>query len=741
VPWPERVAVLGAGVMGVQIAALLVAAGRRVQLFDLADPSDSVSGARSGIKRGLSARPPVFYAPEMADQIELRSFDDLSALADADWVIEAVVEELSIKRELLARVEAEGLGHAVVSSNTSGLSMAQLAAGRSADFSRRFLGVHFFNPPRHMRLVEVIPTAVTDRAAVEQVTDFLQGTLGKGVVVARDTPNFIANRLGVFAILSMLHLMEREALSVPLVDALSGPLMGRPKSATLRLCDIIGLDTLARVSQTAYDALVDDPWRSVFSLPSGVERMLNSGLLGAKSGGGFYRKTAEGIYVLNMDTLEYEVGESPTLDGLAEQKGRPHDLVRALWDKGGRWGELGRAHLKQVLLYAAWHGNQIAREAADIDRAMRWGFNWDLGPFQLGDWVGWEHGIEGEPRVPQQITDMQARGHKTFYDGSAETASGDRLQVDASFIARKSAIYENEEAYVCPLPQGAVALVFCGKVNTLGRGVIQAVRWIMDEADATGLMLCGLPPHFSAGANLQYIRGLEGGDLADFLVDFQQAVESVRRAPFPVVAALSGLCLGGGCEFALAADRRIVMAEVRMGLVEAGVGLLPAGGGIAHMARTLCGKNLCAGHQVIAAGVMCDNAFEARSRGLLGEEDVILFSQAHLLPAAVEELCSQMESWKERPAEGLIPAVEAEVREAMDQWIADQVEEGCFTAHDAFVGRVLTGVLCGDPEGETARRNEDVLALERQAFIRLYESERTKLRIDHMLKTGKRLKN
>ena len=469
--------------------------------------------------------------------------------------------------------------------------------------------------------------------------------------------------------------------------------------------------------------------------------MLNSGLLGAKSGGGFYRKTAEGICVLNMDTLKYEVGESPTLDGLAEQKGRPHDLVRALWDEGGRWGELGRAHLKEVLLYAAWHGNQIAREEADIDRAMRWGFNWDFGPFQLGDWLGWEHVIEGESRVPQQIIDMQARGHKTFYDGSAETPGGDRPQVDGSTLDRKSAIYENEEAYVCPLPQGAVALVFCGKVNTLGRGVIQAVRWIMDEADANGLMLCGLPPHFSAGANLQFIRGLEGEDLADFLVDFQQAVESVRRAPFPVVAALSGLCLGGGCEFALAADRRIVMAEVRMGLVEAGVGLLPAGGGIAHMARTQCGKNLCAAHRAIATGMMCDNAFEARDRGLLLDDDVILFSQAQLLPAAVEELCAQMESWKDRPADGLIPAVEAEVRAAMDQWIADQVEEGCFTDHDAFLGRVLTGVLCGDPEGETDRRNEDVLALERQAFIRLYESEQTKLRIDHMLKTGKRLKN
>ena len=727
--------------MGVQIAALLVATGRSVQLFDLANSSDLNAGARSGVARGLNARPSAFYTPEMADLIELGSFDDLSALAEADWIIEAIVEEESAKRALLARIEAEVGERAVVSSNTSGLSIAQLIQGRKADFSRRFLGVHFFNPPRQMRLVEVIPSLNTDSAVVKQVAGFLQDVLGKGVVVARDTPNFIANRLGVFAILSMLHIMERETLSVPLVDALSGSLMGRPKSATLRLCDIIGLDTLARVSQTAYDELIDDPWRAVFALPRCIERMLDIGLLGAKTGSGFYKKTDKGILTLNMSTLEYEEGESPELGRVTELKGDSRDRVGALWKEKGKWGELGRAHLREVVLYAAWHGDLIAYQASDIDRAMRWGFNWELGPFEIGDMLGWEQIVKGSSRVPQQVSTMQAAGQKTFYGGVEESGSGDLPHAQPSLVDRKESIYDNGEAYVCLLPRGAVALVFCGKVNTLSRGVVQAVRWIRDKADVKGLILCGLPPHFSAGANLQFIRGLNRKELADFLVDFQQAIEFVRLAPFPVVAALSGLCLGGGCEFALAADQRVVMAETRLGLVEAGVGLLPSGGGIAHMARTQSRSNLCAVHRAIATGLMCDNAFEAQKRGLLQENDTILLANEQLLPTAFEQLGSLMESWVERPVDFLIPAVDSEVRSEIDQWVADQVDMGRFTAHDALLGRILMGVLCGDREGEIARKNEDVLALERQAFIRLYESEETQQRIDYMLKTGKRLKN
>ena len=727
--------------MGVQIAALLVAAGRRVQLFDLANSSDPTAVARSGVARGLNARPSAFYTPEMADLIELGSFDDLSALAKADWIIEAIVEQESAKRELLARLEAEAGESAIISTNTSGLSIAQLIEGRKADFSRRFLGVHFFNPPRQMRLVEVIPTLNTDSAVVKQVAGFLQEVLGKGVVVARDTPNFIANRLGVFAILSMLHIMEREILSVPLVDSLSGSLMGRPKSATLRLCDIIGLDTLARVSKTAYDGLGDDPWRAVFALPRCIERMLDVGLLGVKSGGGFYKKTDNGILTLNTSTLEYEEWESPELGRLTELKGDSRDRVRALWEEEGKWGEMGRAHLREVVLYAAWHGNRIAHQASDIDRAMRWGFNWHLGPFEMGDLLGWEHIVKGASTLPKQVSTMWVTGHKTFYGGVEKSGPGDLPNPQLSLVNRKESIYDNGEAYVCSLPQGAVALVFCGKVNTLSRGVIQAVHWIQDKADTKGLILCGLPPNFSAGANLQFIKRLNRKELADFLVYFQQAIEFVRLAPYPVVAALSGLCLGGGCEFAFAADQRVVMAETRLGLVEAGVGLLPSGGGIAHMARTQSGSNLCAAHRAIATGLMCDNAFEAQKRGLLQENDTILLANEQLLPTAFEQLGSLMESWEERPADFPIPAVDSEERSEMDQWVADQVDKGRFTAHDALLGRILTGVLCGDWEGEMVRKNEDVLALERQAFIRLYESEETQQRIDHMLKTGKRLKN
>lgn len=737
--WPRAVAVLGAGVMGVQIAALVAASGRRVLLLDLPDEQGGARRAVEGIDKALRARPPAFYTADMAERIEVGTFADLSQLSGADWIVEAVVEDLQTKQQILARVDAEVEGEAVVSSNTSGLSIAALAAGRSESFTRRFMGIHFFNPPRYMKLVEAVPGAATDPNLVRQMANFLRNELGKGVVVARDTPNFIGNRLGVFAVLSMLHLMEREALTVAEVDALSGRLMGRPTSATLRLCDIIGLDTLMRVAGTAQQLLVDDPWRSHFAAPALLERMLDAGLLGAKAGGGFYRKDDRGILVLNPHTLEYEASTPAAMGALEGVGGSARERVLALWNDGGRWGNLARQHLREVLLYAAWHADQIAECPGDIDDAMRWGFNWELGPFALWNALGMESVAAGVEPLPPLVEEARASGRAHI---ASQPLSDERTGDDPSGLLRSDrALMANDEAFVCPLDDGLGALVFCGKMNALGRGVIDAVRWLERERPFTGLLLCGTEPNFSVGANLRDIAGFTQEELVQFLVDFQRAVESIRLAPFPVVAAVRGLCLGGGCEFSLAAHARVVAAEARIGLVEAGVGLLPSGGGIVHMARTAGAANLLPVFETLCQGHLCENAFEARARGFLSENDRVIFGEEALLARAIETLRAWVDSGQHAPADALVRIGGQEAHRALKTWVDERIEQGAMSAYDGVVGMHLARALTGGGGPARACSTEELLTLEREAFMALCASEETRQRIDHMLATGKRLKN
>ena len=388
----KNVVVLGAGVMGGQIAALLACAGHKVHLLDLPLAGDEVGRARQGLEKALASRPPAFYLAEMAQRIQLGSLGDLACVGEADWVIEAVVEESAPKQALLARLEPYLHDGLVISSNTSGLSIAELARGRSPEFCRRFLGVHFFNPPRYMKLVEVIPGPDTEPAIVQQMVDFLAGGLGKGVVCGRDTPNFIGNRLWIFAFCDMLQRMEKDGLGVAEVDALTGTLMGRPPSATLRVCDIVGLDTVAHVAETSYEGLPEDPWRSLFALPAFYRRMLEENLLGAKVNAGFYRKAEAGIESLDLDTFDYQPLQKVELGALesALSERSPERRLHALWNDSGPWGQLGRAHLMAVLSYAAEHAADIAGDIGQIDQAMRWGFNWALGPFELWDLFGVE---------------------------------------------------------------------------------------------------------------------------------------------------------------------------------------------------------------------------------------------------------------------------------------------------------------------------------------------------------------
>ncbi len=758
-----RVAVLGAGVMGVQIAALLAATGRQVYLLDLPDESGADGRARRAIETALKSRPPAFYEASMARNVLPGSFDDLP-IDGVEWVIEAVVEDMQVKRALLERLDDGREQGAIISSNTSGLSIAGLVAGRSPAFARRFMGVHFFNPPRYMKLVELVAAPHTDVNLFDRMRLFLQNELGKGVVVARDRPNFIANRLGVFTLMVMLQLMEEQDLLVEEVDALSGPLMGRPASATLRLCDLIGLDTLAHVAATATRELPDDPWRERFVAPPFIERMLAAGLLGAKSAAGFYRKGKKGLQALDLQTLEYRDIRAIDMGNLQGVKGPPSERVNALWQDTGRWGALGRRHLSEVLSYAAWHAEEMAGDIVPVDRAMRWGFNWELGPFELWDAIGLDP-LQTEladqgATWPPLLAALDATAARCFYTnngGGDETrsfsankkehliAEVDPATRERQKLSARRTLHGNDGAYLVELEKGLGALVFCAKMNALGPDVLEIVRYAVEEAPFAGLILCGTQPHFSIGADLRYIAQLiDGNDFAAlqrFLIDFQHAVGSLKRAPFPVVAAVRGLSLGGGCEFALAADARVISAETRMGLVETKVGLVPAGGGVTALARRADADCLLDTFNTIFSGNFSDHAFQARNWGLLDAADSIELADDLLLEKASEKLQYMIENHYVRAEEEPIAVLGSEGIMQIEAHLDAQRAEGKLSEHDVVVGRNLARILCGG--GGSARRMAaaEILELEREVFLQLCATEATRQRIAHMLKTGKPLKN
>ena len=751
----KNVVVLGAGVMGGQIAALLACAGHKVRLLDLPLAGDEAGRARQGLEKALASRPPAFYLAEMAQRIELGSMEDLACVGAADWVIEAVVEARAPKRALLARLEPYLHDGLVISSNTSGLSIAELARGRSPEFSRRFLGVHFFNPPRYMKLVEVIPGPDTEPAIVQQMGDFLTGELGKGVVCSRDTPNFIGNRLWIFAVCDMLQRMERNGLDVAEVDALTGPLMGRPPSATLRVCDIVGLDTVAHVAETSYEGLPADPWRSLFALPAFYRRMLEENLLGAKVNAGFYRKAEAGIEALDLETFAYRpVQKVKTLESALSERS-PVRRLRALWEDPGAWGQLGRAHLTAVLAYAAEHAADIAGDIVQIDQAMRWGFNWALGPFELWDLFGVEEVVSAleahQQRVPDLAAQLLTAGETHFY-GEQGAFSPTRLRRaswqppadDWDKLAAERAIWSNAGAYLVELDDGLGALVFSGKMNALGPAALEAVHRAVDTAPFAGLVLAGSGRLFSVGADLKHVAKLvdesDWPGLEAFVAAFQEAVQALRYAPFPVVAALRGLVLGGGCEFALGANVRVATAELGMGLVETKVGLIPGSGGCMEMARRGA-SDIASAFETIFTGNFSDNAFQARAWGLLGTEDEIAFAEGQLLKRAAAKLRSLLAAGYCADAPDGVEVTGDEGLALLHERLDEGRAAGQLSEHDAVVGRGLARVLTG---GGGVRRKVGVrhlLNLEREVFLQLCGTERTRQRIAHMLHTGKPLRN
>ena len=739
-------AVLGAGTMGAQIAAHLANAGVPSLLLDV-----SLDAARQGLKRAQALKPDPFFTRSTAALIRTGSFDDLTGLRSCDWIVEAVVERLDIKQALIERVEREASATAIVSSNTSGIPIACIAEGRSDAFRKRWLGTHFFNPPRYLPLLEVIPTADTDAAVLRTVIEFADRRLGKGVVVAKDTPGFIANRLGIYGLMRVFKAMEAAGLTVAEVDAITGPAIGRPKSATFRTMDLAGIDILAAVARDLATRLAA-AGQPAFVLPPVVEQLVARGWYGSKSGRGFYQKTDAGeIQALDFPLMEYRPSERPRFPSIdAARSVDDHgQRIRALFGGKDKVGEFLRATLAPTLLYAARIAGEVAGSRDDVDRAMRWGFAWELGPFETLRAIG----VDAVVSALGDDATAEARDLLT----EAAAPSGDaRSTLLKSARAGNRVVRKNAGASLVDLGDGVLGVEFHSKMNAIGGDTIDMLRRaVMEAADNFAALVVGNDGlHFSAGANLMLLllEAQEGNwDEVDLMIRaFQGATMGLRNADVPVVVAPAGLTLGGGCEIVLHADRVQAAGESYIGLVEVGVGLIPAGGGTKEMlARSM--DALPPGADVlpfvqrvfetIGFATVSTSGPDARRLGYLRAGDAITMNRERLV-ADAKTLALSLVGGYVPPQPRSIPVGGASVLAALKLGVHLAWRAGRISDHDALIGRKLAWILAGgDIPAPATVSEQHLLDLEREAFLSLCGERKTQERIAHTLKTGKPLRN
>ncbi len=801
----QRAAVLGAGTMGARIAAHLANCGVPSFLLDVASSELTSAEKKKGLDRnapvvrnraalsGLEAArkgsPAAFFLNELVDCVTPGNFEDnLHWVGQADWIIEAVAEDFEIKRRLLAKVAPFRKPGAVISTNTSGLSISRLAADFPEEFRRHFLGTHFFNPPRYLHLVEIIPGPDTLPDVLEAMSEFADVLLGKGVVQAKDTPNFIANRLGVYSVCQVFRAMEEEGLCIEEVDQLTGPAIGWPKSATFGTLDLVGLDVFQTAMRTqAMHAPADlslQELHNVFRLPVFAERMLERGVLGAKSGSGFYKRTklrSGETEVLTIDpaTLEYQPRKKVQVAAL-DAAGSITDVrqrIPALLQSQDAAGRFLRKLLHRTWAYAAGRIPEIADRVVEVDRAMRWGYGWELGPFELWDAAGVAETVQQMEKeglvVPESVTRMLASGAQQVYDQANGTTSyfdfaqSAYLPVDQppgvillDAAGAPPAIRESADACLRDLGDGVILVEFQGKMNTIGPGVIAMVHMGLQELarNFDALVIGNQGANFSAGANLALllheIEEKNWGAIDQTIRQFQQLNMTMKYSPKPVLVAPFRMTLGGGCEMALHAPRTQSAAETYTGLVETGAGLVPAGGGSKEMLlRTMDG--LPPGGDALAAlrelfrtismATVSGSAAEARRLGFLRASDGITMNPDRLLGDA-KEAARQMARGGHRPAH---PGPRSDVRVLGEGGLAElkigihQVERGRFISeYDALVAQKLAYVLCGGRlTGAAAVSEQYLLDLERETFLSLCGEEKSQARMEHLLRTGKALRN
>jgi 3-hydroxyacyl-CoA dehydrogenase len=753
---------------------------------------------RAGLEAAKKSKPAAFFTAALAEKIAIGNFDDdLARCGEADWIIEVVAENLEIKRKLLARVAQFRKPGAIVTTNTSGLPVHLIAEGMSEEFQQHWAGTHFFNPPRYLKLVEVIPGPKTSSEVVESLNEFCGRRLGKGLVVAKDTPNFIANRIGTFSMLNALRLMSTLGMTVEEVDACTGPAVGWPKSATFRTADIVGLDVLVHVVKNIYETAPNDESREMYKVPVLVEEMAKRGWLGDKTGQGFYKKVkGEGekeILTLDVNTMEYRPRQKAKFGSLEMGKAieDTRERLRALvgpvleGQKGDKAQQFLWGALSEMCLYAARRVPEISDNVVDVDRALRWGFAWELGPFEIIDAVGakaFAGQVEKEGRsLPPVIQRVLASGRKGFYESDKgvttvfDICSGGTKRVEESngVIFLKSLkdagreVERNSGASLIDLGDGVVCCEFHAKMNAIGADLITMLHKGLKrlETDFDAMVIANQAVNFSVGANLMLVlvgaQEQEWDELHMAVKQFQNVNLAIKYAPKPVVAAPQGMALGGGCEVSLHAAKIQTAAEAYIGLVETGVGLIPGGGGTKEMLiraneHAAGGEDLDLFHalkpvfETIAMAKVGTSAEECRDLGYLRREDGVSMNRDRLVADAKEAALSVVRGgYKSAAATWQEGAQTTQIKVLGEQFLAGaklaihmMLRGGYVSEYDAHVGRKLANILAGGALTSPQLVSEQyVLDLEREAFVSLCGEKKTQERIAHTLKTGKPLRN
>jgi 3-hydroxyacyl-CoA dehydrogenase len=785
----KKVAVLGSGVMGSRIACHFAGVGIPVLLLDIvpneAKESDNKTLRNKIVNDALAAavksNPSPIYTKDVVKKITTGNFDDnLKEIASCDWVIEVVVERLDIKKSLYERVEQFRQPGTLITSNTSGIPIGMLSEGRSVDFKKNFCGTHFFNPPRYLRLLEIIPTADTDPAIIEFLMDYGDRFLGKTTVLAKDTPAFIANRIGVWGMMAIFGLIDKMGMTIDEVDALTGPLIGRPKSATFRTADVVGIDTLVKVAKGVYDNCPQDEQRDVFQIPSWLNKVVENNWLGDKSGQGFFKKTKgaggeKEILTLDLKTLEYGPRQKPKFASVdaakpIEDLKQRLQMLTAAPDKAG---EFLRHFHYGLFSYISHRIPEISDEVYRIDDAMMAGFGWEIGAFESWDVLGVERSVakmkESGYAVAPWVEEMIAAGNKSFY----KVESGQRLAYDPAsktykpipgggdfiVLRHNKEVWKNSAAQVFDLGEGVLGLQWQSKMNSIGGDVLAGINKGIElaEKDYKGLVIANEGPNFSAGANVGMIFMLaveQEYDELDFAIRlFQNTMMRVRYSSVPVVVAPHALALGGACEMSLHADKCCPAAETYTGLVELGVGLIPGGGGTKEFVlrasdemhedepETITLKNR---FLTIATAKVATSAFEGFSLGVYRKGlDEVVINQGRRIAVAKQSVIELADAGYVQPVQRTdVRVLGRSALGSLYAGIHGMRTANYATEHDAVVARKLAYVMCGGDLSEQSLVSEQyLLDLEREAFLSLCGERKTLERIQSVLKSGKPVRN
>ena len=795
----QKVAVLGSGIMGSRIACHFANIGLEVLLLDIVPREPNEAEQKRGLtldspqvrnrivndsfQTAVKSRPAPLYDESFASRVTLGNFDDdLSKIADYDWVIEVVVENLDIKKQLFEKVEKYRKPGTLITTNTSGIPINLMLEGRSDDFRKHFCGTHFFNPPRYLRLLEIIPSSKTDPAVVEFFMHYGDLYLGKETVLCKDTPAFIANRIGIYSILSAMHTIEKMELSVGEVDSLTGPIIGRPKSATFRTMDVVGLDTTVNVANNLFGALDRDEARDAFKLPGIVQELYDRKWLGDKSGQGYYKKgkDAQGntvIQELDFKTYKYTdrtKAKFPALE-LAKPKDDIKERIKILLGAQDKAGEFYRAHFYDVFTYCTNRIPEIADELYRIDQAVCAGFGWEYGPFETWDMLGVKQTLEkmkeGGYQPNQWVQEMLDSGAESFY----KAENGKRMYYDINSkeykvipgtdefilldtLRENKIIWSNDGANIFDLGDGVLGVEFRTKMNTLGAGPVEAINRAIDmaEKEYVGVVIGNEGQNFSAGANLamlfMYAVEQEFDEVDMMIRQFQNTIMRVRHSAIPVVVAPHGMTLGGGCEMTMHADQVQASAESYIGLVEVGVGLIPAGGGTKEMTLRVSDSleegdvelnTLQNAFMNIATAKVSTSAEEARGLHYLRERDRITMNQDRLLADAKESVLALAEQGYSQPVHRQDIKVQGKGGMAMFLAGVYGMYQGRYISdHDKKIAEKIAYVMCGGELSYPQLVSEQyLLDLEREAFLSLSGEKKTLERIQSLLQGGKPLRN